>query len=48
MNFSFSSGFALETEEDSTVKDENGQERAMSCGTEKGKHKSKNHRTAGT
>jgi len=45
--FEYSSGFAIENEDDQTVKDESGLQRKLHCGTEKSKHKSKNHRTAG-
>lgn len=43
-----SSGFGEESSEDNVVKDDGGGQRKIKCGTEKGKHKSKNHRTAGT
>ena len=42
-----SSGFAVETEEDQIIKGNTRKQRKISCGTEKGRHKSKNHRTAG-
>ena len=42
-----STGFAVESEDDKRVPETNGQQRNMICGTEKDKHKSKNHRTAG-
>ena len=37
----------MENEQDNTTTGPNGKERKISCGTEKGKHKAKNHRTAG-
>lgn len=43
-----SSGFGVVSTEDDVVMDEKGEKRKINCGTEKGKHKSKNHRTAGT
>ena len=45
---SCSSGFGVVSTEDDVVMNEKGEKRKISCGTEKGKHKSKNHRTAGT
>lgn len=42
-----SCGFAIESAEDITISDQTGKKRTLSCGTEKGKHQSKNHRTAG-
>jgi hypothetical protein len=42
-----SSGFGVESIEDSMIEDENGKKKKISCGTEKGKHKCKNNRTAG-
>lgn len=42
-----SSGFGIEHEEDTIVSNSDGTRRKLSCGTEKGKHKCKNHRTAG-
>lgn len=41
------SGFGVVSTEDDVVMDEKGEKRKINCGTEKGKHKSKNHRTAG-
>ena len=43
----YSTGFAVENEDDKKIPETNGQQRNMICGTEKDKHKSKNHRTAG-
>ena len=43
-----SSGFAVEVVEDNVIVDDRGQPRTMTCGTEKSKHRAKNHRTAGT
>lgn len=43
-----SSGFGVVSSEDDVVTDDKGNKRKINCGTEKGKHKSKNHRTAGT
>lgn len=42
----FSSGFAIETSDDSVVPDVNGVKRKLLCGTEKGRYKCKNFRTA--
>lgn len=42
-----SSGFAIEVVEDNVIVDDRGQQRTMRCGTEKSKHRAKNHRTAG-
>ncbi|XP_074636644.1 uncharacterized protein LOC141894790 isoform X2 [Acropora palmata] len=42
-----SSGFAVEVVEDNVIVDDRGQQRTMTCETEKSKHKAKNHRTAG-
>ena len=42
-----SSGFGVQSEEDDNIKDESGVVRKLNCGTEKGKHKSKNNKTAG-
>ena len=42
------SGFGVVSTEDDVVMNEKGEKRKINCGTEKGKHKSKNHRTAGT
>lgn len=42
-----SSGFGIPSIDDDSVTDEEGKKRKISCGTEKSKHKSKNHRTAG-
>ncbi|KAJ7362131.1 hypothetical protein OS493_013222 [Desmophyllum pertusum] len=41
------SGFGVVSSEDDVVTDDKGNKRKINCGTEKGKHKSKNHRTAG-
>ena len=43
----FSSGFGVETSEDNMVAVDNGTKRHLICGTEKGKHRCKNFRTAG-
>lgn len=43
----FSSGFAIGTSDDSLVPDVTGIKRKLLCGTEKGRHKCKNYRTAG-
>ena len=43
----YSSGFAIETEEDIIIQENNDLPRKIQCGTEKGKQKAKNHRTAG-
>jgi len=43
----FSSGFGVESSEDSMVAVDNGTKRRLICGTEKGRHKCKNYRTAG-
>ena len=49
VNFSiYSSGFAIETHQDNTIQESDGNQRKIKCGTEKGNHKAKNHRTAGT
>jgi len=37
----------MESAEDNTVADETGKARTLSCAMEKGKHQSKNHKTAG-
>ncbi|XP_044181754.1 uncharacterized protein LOC114956987, partial [Acropora millepora] len=42
-----SSGFAIENVDDCLVQDSSGKKRQLVCGTEKGKHKCKNYRTAG-
>lgn len=42
-----SSGFAIETHQDNTIQESDGNQRKIKCGTEKGNHKAKNHRTAG-
>ena len=42
-----STGFGIPSIDDDTVMDEEGKKRRINCGTEKCKHKSKNHRTAG-
>lgn len=42
-----STGFGIPLIDDDTVTDEEGNKRRINCGTEKCKHKSKNHRTAG-
>ena len=42
-----SSGFGVQCEEDDNIKDESGVVRKLNCGTEKGKHKSENNKTAG-
>lgn len=47
LNF-FSSGFAVEDTQDEVVPDSNGKFHGIQCGTEKGKHKCKTFRTAGT
>lgn len=41
------SGFGVESSEDNMVAADDGTKRQLGCGTEKGKHKCKNHRTAG-
>ena len=41
-----SSGFAVLTAEDKEI-EENGKTRSLGCGTEKGKHKCANRKTAG-
>lgn len=38
----------MENEQDNTTTEPDGRKRKILCGTEKGKHKAKNHRTAGT
>ena len=43
----YSSGFAIETEQDIMIQDNKELPRKIQCGTEKGKQKAKNHRTAG-
>ena len=43
----FSSGFGVESSKDNMVAFDDGTKRQLVCGTEKGKHKCKNHRTAG-
>ena len=43
---SYSCGFAIENEDD-TFTEHDGNKRSLKCGTEKAKHQSKNHRTAG-
>ena len=45
--FYYSSGFAIETEQDIMIQDNKELPRKIQCGTEKGKQKVKNHRTAG-
>ena len=40
-----SKGFGIKYTEDEVVADKTGLKRKLVCGTEKGKHKSKNHRT---
>lgn len=45
--FLCSSDFGVTSNEDNIVTDEKGNKRKMDCGTEKGKHHSKNHTTAG-
>lgn len=47
IHFLCSSGFGVTSNEDNVVTDEKGNKQKMDCGTEKGKHCSKNHRTAG-
>jgi len=42
-----SSGFGIEDVKDTIVNGNDGTKGKLSCGTEKGKHKCKNHRTAG-
>ncbi|XP_015777265.1 PREDICTED: uncharacterized protein LOC107355240 [Acropora digitifera] len=42
-----SSGFVEEVVEDNVIVEDRGQQRTMTCGTEKSKHRAKNHRTAG-
>lgn len=37
----------MESSEDNMVAADDGTKRKLGCGTEKGKHKCKNHRTAG-
>lgn len=47
-SFNFSHGFAVEKDEDNSVHDDDGAKtRLLVCGTEKGKHKCKNAKTAG-
>lgn len=43
----YSSGFATEDNNDTAVTDTAGKPRKLICGTEKGKHKCKNNKTAG-
>lgn len=44
---SYSCGFAIQSEEDTAITEHDGNKRSLKCGTEKAKHQSKNHRTAG-
>lgn len=43
----FSSGFGVESSEDNMVAVDDGTKWHLVCGTEKGRHKCKNYRTAG-
>lgn len=43
----FCSGFAVEDTQDRVIPESNGAFHGLQCGTEKGKHKCKNFRTAG-
>ena len=43
----FCSGFAVEDTQDRVIPESNGAFRGLQCGTQKGKHKCKNFRTAG-
>ena len=43
----YSNGFAMESEEDNTIIEEDGKTRNLVCGTEKGRHVTKNNKTAG-
>ena len=43
----FSSGFGVEKLEDNIIKADDATKRKLICGTEKGRHKCKNYRTAG-
>ena len=45
--FFCSSGFGFTSNEVNVVTDEKGNRQKMDCGTEKGKHRSKNHKAAG-
>ena len=47
LKISCSSGFGVVSTEDDVVMNEKGEKRKINCGAEKGKHKRKNHRTAG-
>ena len=48
INLHCSTGFAEHNDGDNVVETENGLKRKLSCGTEKDKHKPKNHKSAGT